>query len=117
MGRGWPMHIEERGKGAILTIDPLPDTQFQYTIEFQPIEPDAIDFHISFLFKKRLTIGPSKFYASWPCYINAYDDVLILMFRDSSVKFYVVNAGGHFPISAIQNPAWVFEWAGESRLK
>ena len=23
---------------------------------------------------------------------------------------FVVNAGGHFPISAIQNPAWDFEW-------
>ena len=39
------------------------------------------------------------------------DRALILMFSDPSVAFFVVNAGGHFPISAVQNPAWDFEWS------
>ena len=38
---------------------------------------------------------------------------LTLMFNDSRVTFFVVNAGGHFPISAVQNPAWDFQWVTE----
>ena len=41
------------------------------------------------------------------------DRALILMFDDPSVKFFVVNAGGHFPILPVQNPAWDFEWGIE----
>lgn len=170
VGRGWPVRVEERGKGAMLTIDPLPKTQFKYSVEFQPAEPDAIDFHVSFLFEKRPENGSSRFRASWPCYMNAYDDVrfyypsgkdkhtwqwdflgekpdiiigepvgyqhqqkrysvkdqampigygrigdhvLVLMFSDPSVEFFIVNAGGHLPVFAIQNPAWDFEWVIE----
>jgi hypothetical protein len=36
--------------------------------------------------------------------------VLILMFDDPKVRFFMVNSGGHYSISAIQNPAWDFEW-------
>ncbi len=35
---------------------------------------------------------------------------LLLMFDDPSVKFFVVNAGGHFPTSVVQNPAWDISW-------
>jgi len=41
------------------------------------------------------------------------DRALALMFDDSDVKFFVVNAGGHFSISPVQNPAWDFEWTIE----
>jgi len=35
------------------------------------------------------------------------------MFDDPSVSFFAVNAGGHTPVSAVQNPAWDFEWSIE----
>lgn len=168
--RGWPMRLEPRGPGAIITLDPMAETQFRYTIEFQPAEPDGIDFSIRFVFHKKPDAGPIRFRATWPCYMNAYDDVrffypkgsspdtwewaclgekpdivigepvgyrhqqtgyfvdgqalpvgygrvgdraLTLMFDDPAVKFFVVNAGGHSPLSAVQNPAWDFEWTIE----
>lgn len=166
VGRGWPMRLEPRGRGAMICLDPMPKTQFRYTIEFQPAEPDGIDFLIRFVFHTRPAAGPGHFRASWPCYMNAYDDVrffypkgsadrwdwshlgekpdivigepvayahqqtrcrveqqalpvgfgrigdraLTLMFDDPSVQFFMVNAGGHFPISPVQNPAWDFGW-------
>jgi len=165
--RGWPMRIERAGAGARLTLDPMPKTQFGYTIEFQPSEPDALDFSIRFVFKRKPTDAPARFTGSWPCYVNAYDDVrffypkgswpddwtwaslgekpdiiigepvgykhqqtgytaqeqavpigygrigemvLILMFNDPRVTFFVVNAGGHLSFSPVQNPAWDFRW-------
>ena len=168
VARGWPIQLQRKGPGAILSLAPMPKTQFTYNIEFQPVEPDGIEFFIRFVFHKRPDTGPVRFRASWPCYMNAYDDVrffypkvagskrwewaslgekpdivigepvayqhrqtayhvdnqaipvgfgrigdrtLTLMFNDPRVRFFVVNAGGHFPISAIQNPAWDFEWA------
>jgi hypothetical protein len=161
------MRLERQGTGAVLRLDPMPKTQFSYTIEFQPAEPDGIDFAVKFIFHKKPDAGPVRFRASWPCYMNAYDDVrffypkcsgpdrwdwsplgerpdivigepvgykhqqtsyrveqqvlpvgfgrigdraLTLMFDDPSVEFFVVNAGGHLPVSSVQNPAWDFEW-------
>jgi len=167
VGRGWPMRLVPRGPGALISLDPMPKTQFRYTIEFQPAEPDGIDFTIRFTFHKKPHAGQVGFRATWPCYMNAYDDVrffyprgrsqdlwewtplgekpdivigepvgyehqqtcyrvedqalpvgfgqigsraLTLMFDDPSVKFFVINAGGHTPTSPVQNPAWDFEW-------
>jgi len=73
--RGWPMRLERRGAGVILILDPLPSTQFRYSIEFQPAEPDGLDFSVRFVFHKKPATGPARFRGSWPCYVNAYDDV------------------------------------------
>jgi hypothetical protein len=170
IARGWPIRLEQKGDGALLAIDPMPSTQFTYTIEFQPSIPSGIDISIRFMFHRKTDTGPARFRASWPCYINAYDDVqffypkgkslnhfqwsslsqkpdiiigepvgyqhqqtssfaeqqaaplgygsigdraLTLMFNDTRVTFFVVNAGGHYPISAVQNPAWDFQWVIE----
>jgi len=170
VARGWPIRLARAGKGAKLTLDPMPNTQFAYTLELQPAEPDGIDFSVRFTFMKKPQTGPVHFRASWPCYMNAYDDVrffyprgrfpsdwvwgslaekpdliigeavgyrheqtsyavedqalpvgygrigeraLVLMFNDPRVRFFVVNAGGHLSLSAVQNPAWDFEWALE----
>jgi hypothetical protein len=167
VGRGWPMRMERKGAGVVLILDPRPNTQFRYSIEFQPAEPDGIDFSIRLVFHKKPAKEPARFRGSWPCYVNAFDDVrfyyprgktpqewkwdslgknpdivigepvgykhrqegfraedqvlpvgfgrighrvLILMFDDPKVRFFMVNSGGHYSISAIQNPAWDFEW-------
>jgi len=147
-------------------LDPLPQTQLRYTIEFTPAEPDAIDFSVRFVFNRPPASGTMRARFTWPCYMNAYDDVafhyprgqresfawssigekpnavlgdpasyvheqtaffaeqqamplgfgrigeraLIIMFSDSRVRFFVVNAGGHFSFSPVQNPAWDIEW-------
>lgn len=170
VGRGWPIRLERLGKGTRLTLDPLPQTRLRYAIEFRPAEPDAIDFSVRFVFGCRPDSGPARFRATWPLYMNAYDDVrlfyprgpsasqwhwaslgekpdvvlgdavgykhqqqgyyasdqalplgygrigeraLILMFSDPRVRLFVVNAGGHFGFSAVQNPAWDFEYVVE----
>ncbi len=38
---------------------------------------------------------------------------LVLMFSDPRVGFFVINAGGHLPMSPVQNPAWDFQWCVE----
>ena len=170
VARGWPIRIEPKVEGALLTLEPIPKTRFTYTIEFHPATANGIDISIRFIFHRRPNNGPALFRASWPCYINAYDDVrffypkgkslddfhwaslgekpdiiigepvgyrheqtsysaeeqiaplgygsigkraLTLMFNDKRVTFFVVNAGGHYPISAVQNPAWDFQWVIE----
>ena len=170
VARGWPLRLEQRGEGVAVVLDALPGTQFDYSIEFQPAEPDAIDFSMRFAFHRKPETGPVSCRASWPCYMNAYDDVrffypkgedpdnwnwgsvgekpdmivgepvgyvhqqtpcyvtqqampvgygligdhaFALMFDDPTVKFFVVNAGGHISISPVQNPAWDFEWTLE----
>lgn len=166
-GRGWPITMEKKERGAVLHLDPLPNMQMEYSLELQPAEPDSIDFSIRFTFLKNPEEGSGNFRASWPCYMNAYDDVrffyprgnsakdwewvsigerpdliigetvnykheqeeffaqeqafplgygmigenvLIIMFNDPQVRFFVVNAGGHLFCSPVQNPAWDFEW-------
>ena len=73
--RGWPLRLERRGAGAAIKLDPMPVTQFGYSIEFQPAEPDGIDFSIRFTFHRKPDAGPVRFRGTWPCYMNAYDDV------------------------------------------
>jgi len=75
VGRGWPVRMEPKGAGVVLRIDPMPRTQFAYSIEFQPAEPDGIDFFVRFRFGRRPKEGKALFHASWPCYISAADDV------------------------------------------
>jgi hypothetical protein len=168
VGRGWPMRIEPRGRGALLTLDPMPQTAFGYTLELQPAEPDAIDFSVRFVFYKHPASGASKARFTWPCYMNGYDDVafhyprrsdsgglvwasigerpemvvgetvgyahqqegtfaqeqalpvgygrigsraLTIMFDDPGVRLFIVDTGGHMSCSAVQNPAWDFEWS------
>ena len=83
VGRGWPIRVERRGKGALLTMAPLPKTQLRYTLELQPAEPDGIDFRVRFEFGRRPESGPARFRATWPCYINGYDDVRLFYPRRS----------------------------------
>lgn len=97
VGRGWPIRMEKKGKGALLTIEPLPETQFQYTVEFQPVEPDAIDFHISFHFKRKPDNGPVEFRATWPCYMNGYDDVRLFYPSGPSEKDWEWDCIGENP--------------------
>jgi hypothetical protein len=73
--RGWPIKIEEKGKGAILFMKPLSKTKVEYSIEFQPAEPDGIDFITRFLIKGENNENPSNLTVSWPLYTNALDDV------------------------------------------
>jgi len=75
VARGWPIQMEPAGEGARLTIDPLPSTQMKYTLELQPVEPDGIDFSMRFELGRKPETGPACFRGSWPCYMNAYDDV------------------------------------------
>ncbi len=167
VGRGWPIRMESRGSTVVLTIEPMPRTQFSYSLELRPVEPDCIEFDIRFSFSRELRDRFAGFTASWPCYMNAHDDVrffypgadypntgqwsnigerpdvvlgdpvnyrhqqtcydvadqafpvgfghlgkraLIMMFDDPGVEFFVVNAGGHSPLSSVQNPAWDFRW-------
>lgn len=167
-GRGWPLRLERRGAGARLTLDPLPALRLHYSLELQPVEPDAMDCAFRFVFERALEHGERRFDATWPCYVSAYDDVrfhyprthaggtwtwntlgekpemivgepvgyvhrqqswaaedqalplgygrigdhvLILMFDDPRVGFFMVNAGGHTFCSPVQNPAWDFAWS------
>ena len=74
-----------RGKGAQLTLDPPPQTQFKYSLELQPAEPDGVDFAVSFVFHPRPAHGPSRLRATWPCYVNSYTDVRFFYPRGESV--------------------------------
>lgn len=169
-GRGWPLRLERTDMGARLCLDPLPSMQLRYTLDLQMAEPDGVDFSFRFEFGRRPDAEPARFRATWPCYMNAYDDVrlfypkgdfpedwewasigekpdvvigepvgyehaqqgfyaegqalplgfgrigehaLILMFSDPAVRLFVVNAGGHYFCSPVQNPAWDFEWVIE----
>lgn len=84
-GRGWPMRMEQRDRGALFTIEPMPLTRFRYTLELQPAEPDGIDFSVRFEFHRHPETGPVKFTSTWPCYVNAYDDVRLFYPRGRSL--------------------------------
>ena len=75
LGRGWPIRLESVGAGARLTIEPMPVMQFRYSLELQPAQPDGIDFSVRFVLNRKPNAGPARLRASWPCYMNAYDDV------------------------------------------
>ncbi|MCE9591026.1 MAG: hypothetical protein K8S99_10920 [Planctomycetes bacterium] len=92
-GRGWPIRMERAGEGVRLTIDPMPVTQFRYTLELQPAEPDGIDFSFQFVFGRRPDKGPSRFVATWPCYMNAYDDVRLFYPRGTADRWEWATLG------------------------
>lgn len=75
MARGWPMQMERKQRGVVLRLHPLPSMRVCYSLELQPAEPDGLDFRICFEFGRRPEHGPAHFRATWPCYINGYDDV------------------------------------------
>jgi len=58
---GWPMRMKQQGAGVVLELDAMPETQFRYTIEFQPAEPDGIAFSIRFTFLKKPAAGQFAF--------------------------------------------------------
>lgn len=95
VGRGWPLQMKRKGDGVLLWLDPLPKMQMKYSIEFQPSEPDGIEFSIRFVLGKKPRSGPALLEASWPCYMNAYDDV----------RF-------HYPKGASPDD-WEWAWLGE----
>ena len=75
VGRGWPFRMEQRGAGAAVVLDPMPSLQMGYSLDMQPAEPDGLDFSIRFQMGRRPESGTPRLSASWPCYMNAYDDV------------------------------------------
>lgn len=104
VGRGWPMRMEQRDKGALLTIDPMPCTQFQYTLELQPVEPNAIDFSIRFVFHRRPESGPCKARFSWPCYMNGLDDVAFHYPCGKEINQFKWSATGEKPEVILGDP-------------
>jgi hypothetical protein len=74
-GRGWPIGLESKGSGAMLSMGPIAKTRFRYVLELQPWEPDGIGFSVRFLLNSRPEASPGHLRASWPCYVNAYDDM------------------------------------------
>ena len=104
MGRGWPIRLERSGAGAMLTLDPLPTMQMRYTLEFQPAEPDAMDFRVRFEFARRPESGPARFRASWPCYMNAYDDVRLFYPKGCSPDEWTWASIGEKPDLVIGEP-------------
>lgn len=85
IGRGWPMRMEPCGKGAALIIDRLPVSGLSYRIEFQPSEPDAIDFTVQFQLDGPTGKERRRFEASWPCYTNSWNDVRLWYPRGKSL--------------------------------
>lgn len=104
VARGWPLRLNRKGLGAVLTIDPMPNTQFGYAIEFQPAEPDAIDFSIRFVFHRKSDGSPAGFRATWPCYMNAYDDVRFFYPRGDSPEAWEWASIGEKPDMIIGEP-------------
>jgi hypothetical protein len=97
MGRGWPIKMARKDKGVVLRLDPLPQAQLSYSIDFQPAEPDGIDFSVQFEFGRRPDAGAAKFLATWPCYMNAYDDVRFFYPRGTSPREFEWVALGEKP--------------------
>lgn len=75
VGRGWPFRMEQRQDGAAVLLDPMPGLQMAYSLWMRPAEPDGVDFSIRFRMGKRPDSGRPQLNASWPCYMNAYDDI------------------------------------------
>lgn len=84
VGRGWPFRMERRGRGAALKLDPMPSMQMGYTLDLQPAEPDGIDLSIRFEMGRHPDAGTARLEVSWPCYMNAYDDVRLFYPRGQS---------------------------------
>lgn len=96
-GRGWPIRLERAGTGAMLRLEPLPSMQIGYSLEIQPAEPDGFDFAVRFEFGRRPASGPTRFHASWPCYVNAYDDVRLFYPRRHSAEGWQWDSIGEKP--------------------
>ncbi|MBI2192775.1 MAG: hypothetical protein HYU36_12405 [Planctomycetes bacterium] len=96
-GRGWPIRMEKAEPGARLSLDPLPSMKFKYSLELRPAEPDGIDFSMRFEFGRRPESGPARFRASWPCYMNAYDDVRFFYPKGTSVENWAWSSIGEKP--------------------
>ncbi len=75
VGRGWPINLNQEGSVTSLTIDPMPRTQFRYSLELQPSEPDGVDFSVRFFFQSRPEGSTGHLKATWPCYVNVYEDL------------------------------------------
>jgi hypothetical protein len=67
--------MEAVGRGARILLDALPQTRMEYSLELQPAEPDGLAFSVRFHFHRRPEGAAATFEGSWPCYVNAYDDV------------------------------------------
>jgi hypothetical protein len=104
VGRGWPLRMERAGAGALIRLDPLPAMQMRYSLELQPAEPDGIDFRVRFELGRRPASGPCRLYASWPCYVNAYDDVRLFYPRGPSADQWEWSAIGEKPDIVIGEP-------------
>jgi hypothetical protein len=93
VGRGWPIRMESKDKGVLLSLNPLPSMQMLYSLEIQPAEPDAFDFSVRFKFARKSETGPIRFRASWPFYMNAYDDVRLFFPKGRSNAFQWESIG------------------------
>lgn len=74
VARGWPIRLEKDGNGAILRLARMPVSGIEYSLRLQPGGSDAIDFEVSFTLHEKAK-DKAKFYASWPCYMSALDEV------------------------------------------
>jgi len=97
MARGWPIQMGKAGRGAVLRLESLPSMQMRYSLELQPAEPDGIDFSVCFEFGRRPLQGPSRFRATWPCYMNAYDDVRLFYPKRSAAGGWQWQSMGEKP--------------------
>jgi hypothetical protein len=104
VGRGWPMKLNPEGSGATLTIDPMPMTQFRYALELQPSEPDGIDFSVRFLLSPRPEGSTRHLKATWPCYVNAYDDLQLRYPKGPSPNEWEWATLGRTPDTVIGEP-------------
>ena len=104
MGRGWPMRMEKKDRGAILHLNPRPGMQMRYSLELQPAEPDGIDFAIRFELGRLPESGPACLSVSWPCYMNAYDDVRLFYPRTISGSAWEWDTIGEKPDIIVGDP-------------
>jgi hypothetical protein len=107
----WPLYInayddvrlfypkgESAGNWRWSSVGKKPDIILGEPVGFQ------IEFRRWFTEKQALPLG----------YGRIGKNVLIIMFSDPKVHLFVVDTGGHFSCSPVQNPAWDFEWIAEN---
>jgi hypothetical protein len=96
-GRGWPLRMEAKEQGALLTLDPLPLAQVKYTLEIQPGGPDALDFSVRFTLNKTPEARRPDMGASWPCYSNNFDNVQFVIPQGASPEEWEWTPVGQAP--------------------
>ena len=74
IGRGWPVQMNEEPGGVLLTIPRMPLSGVEYSLRLSPSGPDSLDFAVTFVLHEKKQ-DPASFFASWPCYMSAYDEV------------------------------------------